>query len=634
MSNPPADQQDALPETVPTGSRAAGHLEAYRPRISQNFELPIHIGKLVAQWDTPEFVPVPSASHMRREDYVVGLMYKGIAVAFPMWVADNYHIINCVIAGDPVVFVTCERCQSGSAFLSIVSGKAVKFSALGMYNASLTMTDRAGFLHRPGSLWLHYEGVCIDGPSSGAFLRQIPTFHTTWKDWMKLHPDSIVMVQPTDRHHRDARHGHGREEYFARPGMDPPLVLTITGSLDDRFPENEIVLGINVDDLVKAYPLKEVKKSGSVVHDTVGENPIVVLAGPNSDQVTMSAYSCVIRGKELSFSLRDHVFVDDKTCSKWNIEGLACEGPLAGEQLRSIRCHYVRWHAWFYPHRGTELYLHQGDLPEYPEMRPDLDVTSFRDLLNGLATLGRPLVVEDAVADLSRPHEALGGICLRVGPDRLNVYRFKSAAAAEDYVEMQGAWFCQPISPKVARKFSQQVGDFVIESDPEIQYADPAQFVRLPDPEINWSEVVTDQDLSQIMPPEVRCGSDKGRPGFSWLLKTLRGARYDVVEAAFLPHTQLRVDTQSAVAATINGDRFAIYKCCDADSATRVANELDHAIQIDRWVFRSIPTLMYRDPCYEMGQLPEDEIRWSYLLSDERFARCIESFVSRPQIDM
>jgi hypothetical protein len=41
-------------------------------------------------------------------------------------VADNYHVINCEIGGEPVVYTTCERCQFGSVLVSILDGKPVK----------------------------------------------------------------------------------------------------------------------------------------------------------------------------------------------------------------------------------------------------------------------------------------------------------------------------------------------------------------------------------------------------------------------------------------------------------------------------------------------------------------------------
>jgi hypothetical protein len=240
------------------GAAAASRLAAYEPKIAANFELPLHVGRLIASWDRPKFIAAADANHMRDDDYVVGIEYKGYFRAYPLWITDNYHMINDNIAGDPILFSTCERCQSGSAFLSKIAGQAVKFRAMGMYNASLTMVNRKRSGSEQHSLWLHYEGVAIDGPQKGQFLDQIPTYHMTWRQWASIHPKTDVMLPPNDPHHRDARHGHGREEYFSRPGMDPPLAKTITGRFDRRYPENEIVLGINIDAGIRAYPIKEV----------------------------------------------------------------------------------------------------------------------------------------------------------------------------------------------------------------------------------------------------------------------------------------------------------------------------------------------------------------------------------------
>ena len=108
--------------------------------------------------------------------------------------------------------------------------------------------------------------------------------------------------------------------------------------------------------------------------------------------------------------------------------------------------------------------------------------------------------------------------------------------------------------------------------------------------------------------------TDPSLPNFTRLLEHLRQSRFDIVEVAFLPHTQLRVGCVSALGATINADRFAIYKCPDPRLAQQVRAEFRHAIQVDRFVFRSIPVDMYQDPFYEIGEYPDPEIRWSQLL--------------------
>ena len=99
---------------------------------------------------------------------------------------------------------------------------------------------------------------------------------------------------------------------------------------------------------------------------------------------------------------------------------------------------------------------------------------------------------------------------------------------------------------------------------------------------------------------------------------------YEVIEVAFLPHSQLRVGTNNAISATINGDRFAIYKCENAAAVEKVVSEFTHAFGVGCFVFRSMPVNMYRDPYYEIGQFPDQEIHWSKLVANPRFVRTLE----------
>lgn len=598
---------------VACGRIAAGRLAPYDPKISENFQIPRHIGKLIAAWDRPRFVPAAEASHMRDDDYVVGLEHKDRFRAYPLWITDNYHIINDRMAGDPILFATCERCQSGSAFLAQLDGQAVRFSALGMYNASLTMIDRKRDKPpgAPGSsLWLHYEGVAVDGPRKGQFLRQLPAFHTTWKAWRAAHPLTDVMSPPEDPHHRDARHGHGREEYFSRPGMDPPLAQTITGSFDQRYPENEMVLGINIDAGIRAYPLLEVKRAGGVVNDTLGDVPLAVFCGPRPEDATMSAFRRLVADRTLTFGRSGAHFEDRQTGSRWTVEGQAVSGPLGGQRLQPVRWQYVRWHAWVYPHPTTGLFLSTRPRRRFPDLPSYPPIERFRDILPELAGGDAELTLSHVLAELALPQQATDGICVFRGPDRLNLYAFASPAAAADYVGLQAAQFCMPFDTKLARKRAVQLGSTVLESDPVGQYAEPTQTVRYPDNEIAWCEVLCRLAAEARPPAEGQIMS---------LVAYLRQKRYDVVEVGFLPRSQQRVGTLSAVAATIEADRFAVYRCVDSDAAARVAAEVGHAIRAGSWVFRSIPVLMYADPHYEMGQLPDEQIAFSPLLESDTF---------------
>lgn len=52
--------------------------------------------------DTVETVPVVKADHMRPTDFSLWLTHEGRSRCYPWWIADNYHMINDVIGGDPV----------------------------------------------------------------------------------------------------------------------------------------------------------------------------------------------------------------------------------------------------------------------------------------------------------------------------------------------------------------------------------------------------------------------------------------------------------------------------------------------------------------------------------------------------
>ena len=608
------------------GPEAFARLAPHVPSISGNFEIPMHVGKLIAAWDRPKFVAAESAIHMRDDDYVVGLVHNGVARAYPMWVTDNYHMINDKIGGDPVLYATCERCQSGSAFLAEVQGQPAKFSALGMHNASLTMMNRKRGPVTKGSLWLHYEGVAITGPEQGNFLRQLATYHMTWEEWRTAHPESDVMLAPDDVHHRDARHGHGREEIFARPGMDQPLASTITTSFDTRYPENEVVLGINIDAGIRAYPLVEVKRSGSVVNDVLGELPIVVFAGPRPEQVTLAAFCRIVNGEALSFELADGAFRDLETGSTWSVEGQALAGPLAGESLIALRGQYVRWHAWVYPHPESELYTTPQAMLRYADLPDAAKSKALVPVVAGMEALGLTVYLHHQIVNLSLPHEAKSGVCVFAGNDRLNLYEFESASAAEDYVAFQGAWFCWPFGVKVGRKRAARAGRLVVESDPTRTFAEPTQIIRYPDEQIPWSFLVQDEQAVATWSAEI-ADEPLTEPSYRGLIAGLKARRIDTVEAAYLPHSQQRPGTLSCIAATLEAGRFAIYRCESEAAADAIIADVGHAIRVGTWVFRSIPVLMYEEPHYEMGMLPDEKIDWSPLLGDAQFRKALEEIL-------
>jgi len=326
--------------TVSERDRAASEFDraAY-----DRLKLPRRLGESIAAWDGPEFVSAIEAAFMRPDDHVLGVTVEGRARAYPLWLIDYYHVVNDRIDDRPFIVTSCERCGSGSAFWADPPGAESReplFRAGGLLNAALMLSDA-----RTGSHWIHYEGRGLDRRAADHRLPWIPVIHIEWAHWCALHPDTQVWSPPKDPGHPDGRHGHGREEFFGRPGMEPALLETMTRALDERYPENEMVLGVGDEPRSSAYPLREVHREGGVVHEATPDGPMVIFAGPGANAISMAAFDAELDGRPLRFERRDGAFRDTETGSRWTIEGEAVEGDLLGACLEPVRSFFVRWHA-------------------------------------------------------------------------------------------------------------------------------------------------------------------------------------------------------------------------------------------------------------------------------------------------
>lgn len=584
------------------------------------FRLARRIGEASAALDDPEMVSGSAAGHLRQDDYVVGLVFGDRPRAYPLWIIDHYHVINDRIGDDRIVVTSCERCQSGSAFESEIGGNAERpplFRASGVLNAILVMKDL-----QTGSYWNHYDGVALRGRAAGARLRWIPTYHIEWADWLELHPDTEVMVPPYDPVHPDARHGHGREEIFARPGMDPAFIETIVGGLDDTYPENEMVLGIDDGSSWPAYPLREVQRAGGVVHADVLSGRVVVFAGPKPDGFTMGAFQSFVGETLLNFRREGGGWRDDLSDSRWTIEGRCVEGPYMGESLPPVRSFYVRWHAWIYAHRGARPFRSDRVIPMLGDSRTTGLIEGLEEPLARLAAGGGKVRIHGPMVSQRRPRESLSTLVVSVDGHRLNIHRFASAAAARDFAVLRGAWSGAPYRTRLNETRVRRLGSVVFESDPEKRFFDPAHIVPLPRDAVGWWPDLEAEWLDGDWEHE-DAHPAVGERGFGEVLRALRAEGFDVIDVGFLPPGQLREDCVNGIALTIEADRFLLYRFPTSEQAAAYAAGERHALAGGPFVLRSTPSTMYLDENYEILYAGDQAIRWSTLLTNGRLTRAL-----------
>jgi hypothetical protein len=584
------------------------------------FKLPRRMAELIAGCDRPP--TTTDAARMRDDDYVLGVVVDGKARAYPLWVIDNYHAVNDIIEDHRVLITSCERCGSGSAFItSALPGKEQTeplFRAAGVLNATLVLRDS-----RTGSYWNHYEGLALRGRARGRRLPWVPIYHMEWSDWRALHPDTEVIRPPDDVSHPDARHGHGREEFFARPGIDPLFLPTIVGELDTAYPENEMVLAVKRSVGWVAYPLAEVQLEDGVVQDTAGGDPTVVFAGPRPDGFTMSAFIPRVDNEVLTFVRKDGAFRDLQTGTTWTIEGEAVGGPFLGARLEPRIWFYLRWHAWVYSHRDTGLFTTNLLPPPLSSASKD-QLSDFGPLLETLSSAGHEIRVRGPVVSQRRPREATASVTIYVDGHRMHVYRFASESSARDFDYLRGAWNALPLRAKPYESKTVRLGHFVLESDPEIRFADSANVVPLPSTVVRWSPLLDSEELNEISFPESSPTSSKNDLGFADVLASLRRSGFEVLDPAFLPPGQLRPGSINGIALTLEGDPFLLFRFGTDREAAAYHSSEPRSIAVGPFVLRSTPDTMYLHHAYEIAYAGDDSIRWSGLLNDSQVRAALE----------
>ena len=329
--------------------------------------------------ESPAVRSVAAATHMKDEDLVFGVSVSGQSRAYPWWVAKNFHVVDDVLAGEPVALAFCEQCSGAAAFKRTVDGRVLVFEVAGVYNGTIILRDR-----QTRTLWAPFSGHALEGPLAGRKLERLPLTITRWDEWSARNPRGEVAWGPPE-----ARGGHGSWYEPGKWGIVSEMGSTLQ-AWDPRLPENELVYGLEAG---KAYPLRWLHDSGEILNDTVGGAPVVVVARGRLD---VAAYDRRVQGRELTFrrsSGSQAVMNDAETGSDWSGDGEALAGPLRGERLAPADGYVVEWHVWSAYNPGAAV----AGLPDKMPAAP-LPAVSFPSLtLTGLDGQARPLTFPSPV---------------------------------------------------------------------------------------------------------------------------------------------------------------------------------------------------------------------------------------------
>jgi hypothetical protein len=133
-----------------------------------------------------------------------------------------------------------------------------------LYKSNVLLYD-----HQTESLWSQLMEKAIAGPLVGKRLKSLPSTRTSWKAWKKAHPNTLALSRET---------GHNRnygvdpyEGYYRAAGIWFPV-----GEVRRDLSPKEMVLGVEIDGVTRAYPLSLLRKNAGVLKDEIGEKAIEI----------------------------------------------------------------------------------------------------------------------------------------------------------------------------------------------------------------------------------------------------------------------------------------------------------------------------------------------------------------------
>ena len=232
-------------------------------------------------------------------------------------------------------------------FRAEAQGKELHFENVGVIGGNEVFRDRES-----GSRWQQSSLEAISGPLKGEHLKLRPFLLTSWGEWHRLHPGTLVLKPLPGYVDRIAATNRRVQEGLLQRGDVPDGVLHV----DTRLTPKTMVLGLDVQGSNKAFPLNALREV-RVINDRLGNEPVLIVHQPGSD--TTTAFSARLNGKVLKFAAANagvSELTDLETHSRWNAYGQCLSGKLKGSTLKSLTLEPEYWFAWSEFHPDTAIY--------------------------------------------------------------------------------------------------------------------------------------------------------------------------------------------------------------------------------------------------------------------------------------
>ena len=298
---------------------------------------------------TPLFVAAADAKFVQADDTVVAVVNGNVAKAYPAADLAQHGSVNDVMPDGPIEVTWCGVCNTGAVFKARFHGMTLHFEYDSMVGANEVHKDK-----ETGSRWQQSTGEAISGPLTGSHLDLYPFVRTSWQEWRRRYPKTLVLKPlPGYEERMPGMAKLIRRNTTAGEGVAPEKAF----GKDDRLRPKETVAGLTLGQEMKAYPFSELRKV-RVVNDQIGGVPVLIVHQPSSD--TTTAFEARVKGKAIEFQAKADdasVLEDLATHSTWDAYGRCVSGKLKNTQLKSLILMPEFWFAWSEFHPQTKVFV-------------------------------------------------------------------------------------------------------------------------------------------------------------------------------------------------------------------------------------------------------------------------------------
>ena len=203
-----------------------------------------------------------------------------------------------------------------------------------------------------GSYWQQITGTAIVGPLKSRKLTLVPQDELTFALWKKEQPNGTVLA-PLPRYAGKYEKATWETDYAKLP--------TVIHAPKGTLPDRETVIGIVNNGEAKAYPVSKLTAQSPVLLDVVGNQPVMLVVGPDGKSVRVFARE--VGGRSLDFysggsSGDSWTLLDTATLGDWSFDGCARSGDMKGQCLTRINALKDYWFDWQNYHPNTNIYRH------------------------------------------------------------------------------------------------------------------------------------------------------------------------------------------------------------------------------------------------------------------------------------